>query len=134
MKLRHSRKFWFFANALAIARLATEVMAGEERFKDELTKRFDVPPALRLIQAAGEEHAARVAVILERYSFFLNFMSRYENRQALATIAHEDRYGDGMNPYMGLKLNSDALHTEMMALLMELDGKTRQNVLDWFLL
>jgi hypothetical protein len=134
-KLRHSRKFWYFSNALTIAELATSRPSGDVEYKRELLERLAAPPAMRLILAANAgKHTARLATILERYSFFLDFMSEQGNRDALADIEHGERYATTHSAYISLKLNSDVLHSEMMALLMEMDGKTRQTVLDWFLL
>jgi hypothetical protein len=134
MKLRHSRKFWYFSSILASAVSMDVRRDGVERLLVELAK----PPAHRIADAAAARSQLilpLVAQLFESYAWFLEFMANDEHRQALARVEHETRYQPMMaNPFPALKYNSDLLHTRLVALLDAFDVVIRQRVLDMFLL
>ncbi|MCP4679395.1 MAG: hypothetical protein GY854_28680 [Deltaproteobacteria bacterium] len=135
IKLRHSRKFWYFSTILAVAAGARRPGREEDAFRRSLLKDFAKPPCLRLLHAVPKHLRAASGRLLESFAWFLDFMSRSENRAALAAVPYQDRYDvSTSNPFPALKYNSELLHREMLGLLEALDRPLRHRVLDWFLL
>lgn len=135
MKLRHSRKVWYFSNIIAISHLADSHPIKRDSFAEALRNVFDIPPCARLLTALSATHPIETGNLLEYFSYFIDFMSRDENRKALAAVEHKDRYEASINnPFPALKFNSDALHSCMMSILSGMDASRRKVVLDWFLM
>lgn len=135
MKLRHSRKLWYFATLLSMTAVATRNPLGENAFTTDLLAEFDRPPITRLFRAIETNLSVRVARILERFAWFLEFMASEKNRNALASVEHSNRHEVSLeNPFCAAKLNSDLMHREMVDLVEDLDGHLRERVFDWFLL
>ncbi|WP_135058877.1 hypothetical protein [Paracoccus salipaludis] len=135
IKLRHSRKFWYFSNMMAVATLADRHPHGDQAFKDALLAAFSKSPIERLADAVLESQPLGLGRLLETYGNFLDFMSRSENRNALADVAHERRYEMELNnPFPTMKFNSDLLHSEIMAILEEAGVSVRSRVIGWFML
>ncbi len=74
MKLRHSRKVWYFANMLMMAslRLAAVEEADVER---EFLERVQLPPVRRLIEALPKHLHPACRELVERFLSFLEFMA-----------------------------------------------------------
>ena len=135
IKLRHSRKFWYFANLVAIAARSTLEVQEETSYRDGLIEIFGQPPTVRLVQSLPKPLRVAASPILKSFSWFLTFMEKPENREALQRIEHSTRYAPELeNPFPALKHNSDVLHQHMIRLLDALDTPTHHRVLDWFLL
>lgn len=134
MKLRHSRKLWYFSSMLACAATADRRDDAAKRVLVELAK----SPVDRIVDAvsANSERALPIAgQLLESYAWFLEFMATPEHREALAAVGHADRYKPALrNPFPVLKYNSDLLHSRMTDLLKALDPVLQQHVIAWFLL
>ena len=134
LKLRHSRKIWYFANMISIAELAESHPEGEREYNDKLLQRFFKPPIARLCEAVLKTQPVETVHLLEVYAFFLEFMSVDKNRIALSKIEHGARYDiDLQNPFPMMKFNSDLLHHHMVRIIDGLPNSTRQHVFDWFL-
>lgn len=135
MKLRHSRKLWYFATLMSMAAVSARNPRGEAEFTNDLMAAFDRPPITRLFGAIEDRLKVRAARILERFAWFLEFMSSQPNRDALAKVDHSNRHLVSLeNPFSAAKLNSDLMHREMVDLVEDLDGHLRERVFDWFLL
>lgn len=135
LKLRHSRKFWYFSSMMSIAALANTYPGGREQYKAGLLYAFELSPTLRLVNSVSDEHKPLVGKILDRFAYFLQFMSDNSRRKALSQIDHDARYEiDLNNPFPMMKLNSDVLHSEMSKLIQEQEAHIRQRIFDWFLL
>lgn len=135
LKLRHSRKVWYFANMIAIVMLAETHPRGKDDYNDELLEIFDKPPIVRLGGALKDSQPIELGRLLECFSIFLEFMSIQNNREALANVQHNTRYHlRADNPFPALKFNSDLLHKHMMQIIGSLPVTTQQRVFDWFLL
>jgi hypothetical protein len=135
MKLRHSRKLWYFSNIISISHLADGNPIQTERFAQSLCDLFELPPCARLLSALSTSHPIEVGNLLEHFSYFMDFMSGPENRAALAKVDHATRYDATMNnPFPAVKFNSDALHNCMMSILNGLEPPRRKVVFDWFLM
>ncbi|NUQ79024.1 MAG: hypothetical protein HUU21_36335 [Polyangiaceae bacterium] len=138
IKLRHSRKLWYLSTMLGIASLLQDGATGEDNYRLRILELFELPPYLRLVQAVknGEVQCIEgTRRILDSFAWFLDFMSRPENRRALADVKHSDRYEALVgNPFPAMKFNSDLMHREMISLLDSLGRPMRTRVLDWFLL
>lgn len=134
MKLRHSRKVWYFSSILACAATADRRDDAAGRVLAELGK----PPIDRIIDAVKSRSAEALPLagqLLESYAWFLEFMANPKHREALASVGHADRYRPSMdNPFPALKYNSDLLHTRMTDLLESLHPVLLQRVVAWFLL
>jgi hypothetical protein len=135
MKLRHSRKFWYFASILCIIAIADRNPQGDAAYIQGLLEAFEKPPFLRLFHAVDAQHHGLVGRVLEPFAWFLDFMSDPARRTALENVGHKDRHRMGLdNPFHAVKLNSDRLHQEMLTLLDSLPAHQRRRILSWFLL
>jgi len=134
VKLRHSRKVWFFANIMAVSSLAEQHPQGEDIFRNALLDAFEEPPVERLAKSINGQRLA-LGRLLESYAYFLEFMSREENRKALSNVDHEKRYEMVLsNPFPSMKFNSDLIHAEIMAIMEELGVSMRSRIMGWFML
>ncbi|MCI0460575.1 MAG: DUF294 nucleotidyltransferase-like domain-containing protein [Gemmataceae bacterium] len=135
MKLRHSRKFWYFSAILSIVAIADRNPQGDEAYIEELLQAFEKPPFLRLFHAVEPQHRGLVGRILEPFAWFLDFMSEPTHRTALEKVEHKDRHRMALdNPFHAVRLNSHRLHQEMISLIDSLASHQRHRILDWFLL
>lgn len=135
MKLRHSRKFWYFSCLMTIVAVADSNPQGDELYIKELLKYFDRSPVQRLFNAVREEHRGMAGRITEPFAWFLDFMAVEKNRERLTQVPHAKRYEIELdNPFPALKFNSDRLHQEMMLLIDSLPAHQRHRILSWFLL
>lgn len=135
VKLRHSRKMWFFANMMAIATLAEKHPQGEDLFAEALLKAFAKAPIDRLADSLGETQSLALGRLLDSYAVFLEFMSKEQNRSALSKVEHDERYNmDVGNPFPMMKFNSDLIHNEIMAIIEELGISKRSRIMGWFML
>jgi hypothetical protein len=134
VKLRHSRKLWFFANIMAVSALAEQHPQGDDAFRIALLDAFEKPPIVRLAHSIEGQRLA-LGRLLESYAYFLDFMSREENRTALSKVDHEKRYEMKLsNPFPSMKFNSDLIHAEIMAIMEELGMSMRSRIMSWFML
>ena len=134
LKLRHSRKIWYFSCIAVISGLAECYPLGDNEYRDRLLEAFEVSPVTRLVNVLGASQGAEIGRLLEAYAVFLRFMSRKSHRERLSEISHEDRYEYSLdNPFPMLKFNSDLLHRHIFDLIEGMQRSTRQRVLDWFL-
>ena len=135
MKLRHSRKFWYFSCLMTIVHLADSNPQGDDPYIVGLLEAFDKSPAQRLFDAVREEHLGSVGRIVEPFAWFLEFMAARSHRERLTTVDHDKRYEMVLdNPFPAVKFNSDRLHQEMLSLLDSLPAHQRHRILSWFLL
>ena len=135
LKLRHSRKMWYFSNIIAITNLAESFPQGDEEYKHRLCEEFLMPPMERLSGALVATQPIVLGRLLETYAYFLEFMSNDKNRKALSMVEHEKRYRVSLdNPFPMMKFNSDILHNHMVQIINGLPLTVRQRVSDWFLL
>lgn len=136
LKLRHSRKLWYFSTMIAIATLGERCPIGGDEFTKHLADAMARPPVDRLVAAVdGLGVNGPLSYALQAFSWFLIIMSEKKHREQLAKVNHDTRYDPMIeNPFPGLKSNSDVLHRELMGLLDALPVGTRQRLFDWFLL
>ncbi len=135
VKLRFSRKLWYFSNMLTTAALACEKTQEQKDYNTKLIEYFSVPPYLRFFSMLSSKQIPLGRGILEAYANYLDFMSKAENREVLSVIKHSDRYCliNG-NPFPMLKANSDLLHNGFIQIIETMNFKTRQKILDWYFL
>jgi predicted nucleotidyltransferase len=135
VKLRHSRKIWYFSNIMTVCTLADMHPQGDDAFKTALLEEFDKSPVERLATAIGEKQPLALGRLLESYAMFLEFMSTDENRTALAGVKHDARYSMTLdNPFPAMKFNSDLIHSEIMSIIEEAGFNLRSRIMGWFML
>ncbi len=135
MKLRYSRKFWFFSCVLAITHLAESNPHGDAAYIEGLLEAFDQPPYQRLLGSVDERLRGMVGRIIEPFTWFLDFMSDPMRRKALEQVTWANRYDMKLeNPFHAIKFNSDRLQEEMLSLMDSLPPGQRHQILRWFLL
>jgi Putative nucleotidyltransferase DUF294 len=135
MKLRHSRKFWFFSCVLTITHLAESNPHGDAAYFHGLLKAFDLAPYQRLLDSVEERLRGMVGRIIEPFAWFIEFMADKTRRQALENVTWADRYDMNLsNPFHAVKFNSDRLQEEMVTLIDSLPSDQRHQILRWFLL
>ena len=134
LKLRYSRKFWYFANIVSIVELAEKYPTGGAKYQNHFLEIFEMPPVERLLGALQEIQPIETGRLLESYSFFLQFMSIESNRVALSKVQHDARYSVSPdNPFPAMKFNSDLLHGHMLRVIDGLPQSIRRRIFDWFL-
>jgi len=134
-KLRHSRKFWYFSNIVAIVKVSADHPLGQTDYVGELLQVFSHTPVERLAGALSPTHPIELGQLLESYFMFLEFMSAEDNRGRLALVEHEKRYDmTPSNPFPTMKFNSEVLHRAMLATIYGLPSSMRDRVIGWFLL
>lgn len=134
LKLRHSRKIWYFSSIMMFAKLSERYPRGDEIYREQLLEELEVSPVARLARVLKDSQGFELGRLLECYAFFLRFMSNQSHRERLADVAHENRYDDLIdNPFPMLKFNSDLLHRHIVEVIEGMPKSTRQRVLDWFL-
>ena len=134
LKLRYSRKFWYFANIISIVALAEKHPTGGANYQNRFLEIFEKYPVERLFLVLRETQPIEIGRLLESYSFFLQFMSIKSNREALSKVQHGTRYNVSPdNPFPAMKFNSDLLHGHMLRIIDGLPQSMRRRVLDWFL-
>jgi len=135
VKLRHSRKFWYFATLLGVASIVKTIRPDAPQFVEELLKILSLPPYQRLFRSLGTEAQAAAGRLLDQYAWYLDFMADPERRGILSQVTHERRYEvGGSNPYPTLQWNSKVMHSAMVAVLERVGPEVHERVLDWFLL
>jgi hypothetical protein len=134
VKLRHSRKVWYFSSLLAMVSRAESNHLDTDNFKKDLLNLFDLPPIVRIFKSVEIYQHPNVGKLLEYYAWFLEFMSFQQNREELKKIKHETRYEGSTNVYYPVKLNSDLLHIYICNIIHELTPNKRQRIIDWFLM
>lgn len=135
LKLRHSRKLWYFSSMISVASLANRHPDGETSYVDGLIQSFELTPALRLFFSTDTGQHVYVGRALNRFAWFLGFMAERKHRDELAKIEHANRYNVTIdNPFPMMKLNSDQMHSEIIRIIESLDIYMKQRIYDWFLL
>jgi hypothetical protein len=135
MKLRHSRKFWYFSCLMTVVALADSNPQGDDPYIAGLLEAFDQSPVQRLFNAVREDQRGNAGRITEPFAWFLEFMAPQAHRDRLIEIAHDRRYEVALdNPFPAVKFNSDRLHQEMLLLIDSLPAHQRHRILSWFLL
>lgn len=135
MKLRHSRKLWYFSCLISIVHIADSNPKGDDAYIVGLLEAFDKSPIQRIFNAVSAEHRGLAGRIINAYAWFLDFMSKREHREKLEKVSHEKRYEMSLdNPFHAIKLNSHRLHQELLALIDSLPTHQRHRIIDWFLL
>jgi hypothetical protein len=135
MKLRHSRKLWYFSNIIAIAKISEDHPLGSDGYVAALLEIFDEPPVERVVRSQCSSQPTETGRLLENYAIFLEFMSKEANRTALAKVEHAKRYDmEPGNQFLAMKLNSDVMHQTILAILHGLSSSMRDKVISWFLL
>jgi len=135
IKLRHSRKIWYFSNILSITMLAEKHPKGEDSFRTALIELFEQAPIHRLSNALHSRAPLSLGRLLEQYALFLEFMSCGTNRDALRRVEHAKRYAmDTTNPFPAMKFSSDLVQQEIAHIMEELGPEIRGRIIEWFLL
>jgi hypothetical protein len=135
LKLRHSRKFWYFATLISVVVLAERHPRGSESFIQALLDQLELTPVERLVGAVGQEQPIEVGRALEKYAYFLEFMAKADNRKAIAKISHDKRYAiSSDNHFPTMKFNSDLMHRHIIDIIKGLSRSNMQRVFDWFIL
>lgn len=100
VKLRHSRKFWYFTTGFAIvaAALSSRQEGNERRWRmgdahDRLLDALEQPTYERLPAPPGNVAAVR-RELLSIYAAYLHKMSSSEMRKSLLAVPREQRAGD----------------------------------------
>lgn len=135
MKLRHSRKLWFFSCILAVVHVAESNPQGDEQYVAGLLEEFDRPPYQRVFQAVEERLRGKLGRIVEPFAWFMDFLSDESRRKALEAVTWTTRYEMKLdNPFHAAKFNSDRLQEEMLSLIDSLPAHQKHQILRWFLL
>lgn len=142
LKLRHSRKIWYFSNIISIVHVAETYPRGRDDYESEkdaylngLLSAFSHSPIERLSQVLSTTQPLELGRLLDSFAIFLEFMSKPGNRKSLSEVNLEVRYDlVPENPFPAMKFNSDILHRHTLSIIEAMPATTRQRIFDWFLL
>ena len=134
IKLRHSRKIWYFSTLVSVVKLSERYPRGGDDYGDELLRVLTESPVERLFEAFAATQNTELGKLLETYAYFLKFMSKDDHREALARVPYADRHESRLeNPFPAMKLNSDLLHRRIVDIIEGMPLASRRRVFDWFL-
>lgn len=134
IKLRHSRKFWYFSLIISIVALAAKHPEGEKEYIEGLLDAFQLPPYIRVFKAIYDKHGMLLGELFDRYAWYLEFMANKDHRKALMEVTHKERYNPELsNPFPQMKLNSDMLAVDILRIINSLDSYMQKRIFDWFL-
>lgn len=135
VKLRHSRKVWYFSSLIGVAGVSRTARSDTPEFVNEIVGLLEQPPYTRLFASLNAEAMPAAGRMLDQYAWFLEYLANERRRSELASVQHQTRYeiSDG-NPYPALQWNAKLLHSEMMNVLDRVEPEVRATVLNWFLL
>jgi hypothetical protein len=119
---------------VALVSTAIKYPINTDTFNEELLHKYNLSPVQRLFDSLDEKQFYSLGKLTEYFAWFIQFMSKHENREQLKTIAFDKRYDADNFVYYALKLNSDMLHSYIVSLINEMDYNKRQKLIDWFLL
>ena len=135
MKLRHSRKFWYFFCTVVIVALADSNPQGDETYRTRLLEAFGKSLVRRLFDALPANLHGSAGRIVESFAWFLEFMADPARRERLRATTHEGRYAPELdNPFPATKFNSDLLHQGTVLPIDDLPASQRDRILSRFLL
>lgn len=139
VKLRHSRKFWYFTTGVAIvaAVLPSLQASGDARrwsmteAHDRLLDALELPTYERL--PAMPDHATAVRQdLLTTYAVYLQEMGSSKTRERLCALQAKQRADDEV--FRKMRESSVRLHDLMKSYVTKANDDIRAKFLDWFLL
>jgi hypothetical protein len=135
VKLRHSRKFWYFSTLVALASISKSARPDNPIFIKRIIEKLDSPPILRLVSSIPKYHRFAVGHTIDIYAWYLHYMADKTRRLKLRKIVFDNRHDHSKNnPYPALEKNSKLLHFALLGLLECLDMDVRNRIMEWFLL
>lgn len=132
MKLRHSRKYWFFSTMMATVAAAARFEHNLDRAEIEAKSLLDKTPTERLLGSLEQANMLQHAVVICWYNRFLGLIGDPRVRTELESTSHAERYRS--DAFRELKENSDNLHLAMLEIIEALPPHWRRHLLSHFLL
>lgn len=130
VKLRHSRKYWFFGTAMALI-AADRSAADPGESEREASRLLDESPTARLVQSA-DRCGVPVDAVVTCYDRFLEMYGDSARRDALERLDHAHRHTCPV--FARFRESAVELHREMLAVVERLPPEWRNDLLSHFLL
>lgn len=132
LKLRCSRKYWFFSLVLGITAVLLESEPIDQIAEERLLALLDLTPTERIQQALSVAGLEPHSAIFAYYGRFLRDMASTETRSFLSTVTYEGRHSSPA--YVRMKGNADRLHRSMLEIVESLPVAWRRHLFSRFLL
>lgn len=136
LKLRCSRKYWFFSLVLGFTSLIIRSEpvddAGDNRLEELLLTLLDETPTVRIEKALALAGISLHQPLFAHYGLFLREMSHKETRENLRQLEYGRRHDSPL--FMTLKHNADHLHRSMVEIIESMPPMWRRHLLSRFLL
>lgn len=132
LKLRHSRKYWFFSIMLGITAAVVRYETRPELAEENAGKILDLTPTERIHVSLELAGIPGQTAAMAFYDIFLQQMRRPEVRSALDDVLYPDRHSSQV--FVALKRNADRMHRAMLETIDSLPPNWRRHLLSRFLL
>ena len=131
VKLRHSRKYWFFSTALAMvaADRSTKSLEDAEARAIEM---LDLPPTDRLLEGLRLARVLGRPAVVDCFDRFLGLYGDPVRRSALERLAHSDRNRDAT--FREFRESANALQDAIVDTIDDLPEAWRRDLIGHFLL
>jgi len=129
LKLRHSRKFWFFST---IALLLDRFEKPEKMVYESLLEEIRSPPVEKLAALLLGKGRKDIITPFVLYNKFLENINNPMIREQLNEIDYDARYED--NIFSELKENSDVFHEELIKIFNEFKQNWDEMIYDLLIL
>jgi hypothetical protein len=131
VKLRHSRKYWFFATALALV-AADRSDPDRDAAESKAIELLDLSPTKRLQAALQHAKMSDSSDVVRCFDHFLGLYGDPKRRKSLESLDHADRAADAT--FQEFQKSSDDLHRAMLDLIAQLPDEWRRDIIGHFLL
>jgi hypothetical protein len=132
LKLRHSRKYWFFSVMLGITAAVVRHETRPEIAEENAAKILDLTPTERIRYSLELAGISGQTAALAFYDIFLQQMRKPEVRGVLDDVVYADRHSSQV--FLALKRNADRMHRAMLETIDTLPTNWRRHLLSRFLL
>lgn len=132
LRLRCSRKYWFFSLIMAITALLVKFEARPEIAEPEIEKLLNQSPTMRIFSSVEYAGIPSQLATVAMYDKFLGKMKDVEIRKIIDSVEYSSRHNDEC--FQELKRNADRLHRAMLETIESLPANWRRHILGGFLL
>ena len=132
LKLRCSRKYWFFSLMLGMTGILVESEPRENQAIEKLAALLAQSPTQRIVDALAAAALPRSSAIFAYYGNFLKGMSEHQVRTQIENLDYANRHAH--EEFVRMKAHADRLHRSMLEIIESLPAAWRRHLFSRFLL
>jgi hypothetical protein len=132
IKLRHSRKYWFFSLVMGLTSIWVRFEAKPGKAEEALYLLLSQSPTERLLVSLDEAGLSNQVDVVAFYSEFLGEFRSAATRASLEAVEYERRYESAA--FRLLKRNADRMHRSMLEVIDSVPANWRRHIHSRFLL